>query len=81
MTTNDHDSDAPAGLDAKAELSPDAPEADALEQRLPLVAADEPGDELPLELPDAVDPADALDQAIEVSGQDDYASDPDFAGQ
>lgn len=82
MTTSDVGGDAPASrIDGATELASDAPEADALEQRLPLVAVDEQDEGLPLELPEDVDPADALDQSLELSGQDEYPADPDFAGQ
>lgn len=78
MTTSDHDRelrdpepDSAAGFVTTQAPEAETPEADALEQRVPAMAADEPTEELP-ELPDDVDPADALDQARAVGGQDDY---------
>lgn len=77
MTTSDHygeirdpELDSAAGFVTAQAPEAETPESDALEQRVPAMAADEPIEELP-ELPDDVDPADALDQARAVGGQDD----------
>jgi hypothetical protein len=52
-----------------ADRPDEAPEADAVEQSLP-VAADEPDDEDDFEVPIEVDPADAVDQRRKVGDQD-----------
>jgi hypothetical protein len=50
----------------------EAPTADAVEQHQPLPGADdEPADSVPFELPDEADEADAAEQHLEVSDDDD----------
>jgi hypothetical protein len=50
------------------------PDADAAEQQQPVVP-DEPGSELPAELPLEADPADAAEQAVAVPLDDDEGRD------
>ena len=75
MTTSDYDAEptAPEAVPelAAADLDIEAPVADAIEQRMPVAPEAGVGDELPPELPDDVNPADALDQARSVVDPDD----------
>ena len=52
---------------------PEAPEADVAEQHTPVLPSDTGGDDpVPdIEVPDEVDPADAVDQAVDIGPDDD----------
>jgi len=70
VTTSDYDAAEPIAGDEPV-IADDAPTADALEQQAQVSTATDGALDLPVELPDDVDPADALDQARPVEAPDD----------